>query len=390
MTYSRTSIYTLSLIVAIAGMSQGMTLPLLSILLEDQNVSPWLNGLNASALYIGVLLVSPWIERPMQKYGYRTTIFFGLAAITVTTLLLPFWQGLTVWFLLRLLLGMGDSALHYASQLWVASISPEDRRGRDISLYGFSYGAGFSVGPLFIPLKDFGTWVPFVAMTAFYLIAFVLLLRLPNHFPEQQVRGDRQENRYMTVIRLSWLALLPSFLFGFMESSLNGNFPVYALRLGLTADAVSLLLPSFVVGSLLLQMPLGTLSDKWGRKRVLLTCTATGAICFFALPLAGDNVWLLMAILGVCGAMVGSVYSLGLAYAADLLPKHMIPAAGIIAGVLFSIASIAAPNVNGFLLGGERPWLMFAVLGGMMALYTLFGWFFGSKRPVESAVENNG
>lgn len=58
-------------IVFISGFSQGMLLPLIAILLEEAGTSSTLNGLNAIALYIGIVLASPFIEKPMRRFGYK-------------------------------------------------------------------------------------------------------------------------------------------------------------------------------------------------------------------------------------------------------------------------------------------------------------------------------
>lgn len=171
------------------------------------------------------------------------------------------------------------------------------------------------------------------------------------------------------MLRIGWLSLIPSFLYGFMETSLNGSFPVYALRTGLSLEWVSLILPSFVVGSIILQMPLGTLSDRIGRRQVMLACALVGGIAFFLFPLAGENVWLMMLLLALAGAAVGSFYSLGLAYSADILPAAMVPTAGIIAGINFGIASILAPNVNGVLMELWEPWTMFWLMGALLVVF---------------------
>lgn len=281
---SRYTFYVLILVVAIAGMSQGLTLPLLSILLEEQGVSSVANGFNAAALYIGILFVSPWMELVLQRFGYRTTIIAGMVLVTVTTILFPVFQNYIVWFLLRLVLGVGDTTLHYASQMWVTSIAPPERRGRDISLYGFAYGAGFSVGPLGMLLLPFGVWAPFLAISLFYAVSFHLLRRLHNTHPEQTGKSAKAVNRYSTVLRLGWLALIPPFLYGYMEATLNVNFPVYALRNGISAEWVSLILPAFVIGSLALQLPLGRWSDRVGRKKVMMGAAAVGSLMFFLFP----------------------------------------------------------------------------------------------------------
>ncbi|MDF2682313.1 MAG: transporter [Brevibacillus sp.] len=369
MAASRYTFWVLILVVAIAGLSQGLSIPLLAVLLEKQGVSSMMNGLNAAALYIGMVLISPFLEIPLRKFGYRTTIISGLVLVTVATALIPMFSHLAVWFVLRLLMGIGDSGLHYSSQMWVTKIAAPQNRGRDLSIYGLAYGVGFSAGPLGLNLLPFGLWVPFGTLIILYAVAFGLLGRMKNEFPDEIVQTEKKQNKYAVVLRLGWLALIPSFLYGFMETSLNGSFPVYALRTGLSIEWVSVILPSFVVGSIILQMPLGSLSDKIGRKRVMTACALIGGIAFFLFPLSGENVWLMMLLLAIAGAAVGSFYSLGLAFAADILPASMVPTAGIIAGINFGIASILAPNVNGVLMEVWEPWTIFWLMGAFLLVF---------------------
>lgn len=376
---SRYTIWTLVGIVCIAGMNQGLTLPLLAILLEEQGVSSIANGMNAAAMYVGIILISPWLEVPLRRLGYRSTILFGLLLMTAATICLPFLHGLTVWFILRMIMGIGDSILHYASQMWVAAITPPERRGRDLSIYGLAYGVGFSIGPLGINLLQIGLWAPFITLGVISMVAFFLVNRLKNAFPPPVEQMEKGQNRYVLVVKLAWLALIPSFLYGFMESSLNGSFPIYALRIGLSAEWVSVILPSFVVGSLILQLPLGTLSDRIGRQKVMMLCAITGGLAMLLIPLAEANVWLIMGLLAVAGAAVGSFYSLGLAFASDILPEGMIPIAGIIASVNFSVASIVAPNVNGFFIDYVAPGWMFYLMGSLILFFSVAGMFFKPK-----------
>jgi MFS family permease len=376
---SRFTFWTLILVVAIAGVSQGLTIPLLAVLLENQGVSSVVNGLNAAALYLGMLLISPWLELPLRRIGYRSTILCGLLMVSIATALIPLITHLAVWFVLRLIMGVGDSCLHYSSQMWMTKIAAPEQRGRDLSLYGLAYGIGFSVGPLGLNLLPYGMWVPFAVLCLIYLIAFGLLARIRNEFPDPAADAGKKENRYAAVFRLGWLALIPSFLYGFMETSLNGSFPVYALRTGISVEWVSYMLPSFVVGSIVLQMPLGALSDRIGRKRVMFVCSLVGAAAFSLFPLTGNAVWLMMVLLAIAGAAVGSFYSLGLAYAADILPAGMVPTAGIIAGMNFSVASILAPNVNGYLMQCFEPWTMFLLMALQLTGFAAACLFFKGK-----------
>jgi MFS family permease len=371
----------LILVIIVAGLSQGLLLPLLTILLDQKQISPELNGFNSSALYIGIFCTMFIIEKPVQRFGYKPVIGLGIVLVTVATLLFPMWQNIGFWFVLRLMVGIGDSALHYATQLWIVTNSSKERRGRNISMYGMAYGIGFSIGPLGINLLNAGTWVPFLVVAFFFILVLILLLRLNNEYPERGEKGQALGKRSALTIQMAWFALIPSFIFGYMESTMNSNFPLYGLRLGFDDSTISLLLPTLGIGALLLQLPLGLWSDRIGRKPVLITAGILGAATFLAVPLAGDRVWLIALLLAVAGGMVGSFFSLGLAYAADILPKALIPKANVIGSINYSLGSIIGPTLGGFCILYLTPSSIFYLLGSIFLVFACLGITF--KRTIE-------
>src|SRR5690606_16495922 len=99
MSYEQRRFVILVIIVSISGFSQGMLLPLISIIFEGDGVSSTLNGLNATGLYIGTLLISPFIEQPLRKYGYKPIIILGGALVFVSLFLFPLWKSVMFWFI---------------------------------------------------------------------------------------------------------------------------------------------------------------------------------------------------------------------------------------------------------------------------------------------------
>ncbi|MFC7373605.1 MFS transporter [Fictibacillus iocasae] len=337
-------------IVFISGFAQGMLLPIIAVLLETNGTSSWMNGLNATALYAGILIASPFIEKPLRKFGYKPLILTGLLAVSAAFLLFPVWKLFWFWFVLRLVIGIGDHMLHFSTQTWITSNSPEDRRGRNISLYGIAFGSGFGIGPLMTKLLEYNEDLPFIAAGLLCLVSFVVMNTIKNDFPE--LAGSREsvssmKERYGQVFKMAWPALLPPFGYGFLEATLHGTFPVYALRSGLSLDWVAILLPAFVIGSLVFQLPLGTLSDRYGRKPILLFCLSGGFVSFFLTSFARGEMWLYLTLFILAGVFVGSLFSLGIAYMSDILPKHLLPAGNILAGITFSLGSMAGPVIGG-------------------------------------------
>lgn len=378
---SKLNYFILITVIIAAGLSQGLLLPVLSILLEQKGVSSSLNGLNAAALYVGSFVMTLVAERVLGAIGFKRLIAAGLSLVLVTVLLFPLLPGIKVWFILRLLVGIGDSAINYAAQLWVLLMAPAEHRGRNLSLYGMSYGLGFSLGPAGISLLRFGEAAPFLILAGLFMLALLLVLfKLPNSRPDKVEHNEGQARRFGRSYSLAWYALIPALLYGYMEASLNSNFPVYGLRSGFTTDQIATLLPFAGIGGLLLQLPLGLWSDRYGRKKILIFAGTAGGLAFTLLPIAGGHFVFTLLLLLAAGGLVGSFFSLGLSYAADILPRNLLPAANVVSSFHFSIGSIIGPGIGGLLL--EFGWgsAVFVLLGGFYILFGLTGLLFSPRQ----------
>jgi len=363
-------------IVSISGFSQGMLLPLIAVIFEKDGLSSSLNGINATALYIGILLASPFMEYPLRKFGYRPLIMVGGLIVIISLAMFPLWKSFWFWFFLRFLIGVGDHALHFGTQTWITSFSPENRRGRNISLYGFAFGLGFAVGPLMTPLVKIHEALPFLLSSAMCLIGWVLLFWIKNEYPEEE--GGVGINtlsdtigRFSKVWKYAWVAFLPPLGYGFLESSLSGSFPVYGLRTGLNVTQVSILLTSLAIGGLVTQLPLGVLSDRFGRRKVLTIVLFLGFVCFTAASFLEAYFIPLTISIFVAGMCIGSLFSLGISLMADLLPKNLLPTGNIFCGIFFSFGSLIGPFLGGTFIQFFEGLSFFLIVSGVLLIISL-------------------
>lgn len=360
-------------IVSISGFSQGMLLPLISIIFEKDGISSTLNGLNATGLYIGTLLVSPFMEQPIRKFGYKPIIIIGGLLVFLSLFLFPLWKSVLFWFVLRLFIGIGDHLLHFSTQTWITSFSSKERMGRNIALYGLSFGIGFAVGPLFVPLVSIFEGLPFILSGVLCMVAWSLVFFLDNDFPGHMHSNSAMQgiwSRFAQTIGIAWVAFIPPFSYGFLESSLHAIYPVYALRLAFDVSMVSIILAAFSTGGILSQLPLGSLSDKVGRRKVVLATLMGGAITFGFAGFFETNEWGVVVLFFVAGLFVGSLFSLGISYMADLTPKELLPSGNLLCGIFFSIGSLTGPLVGGLSLQFMEDFSFLWLIS--LLLFTLF------------------
>ncbi|NRD78122.1 MFS transporter [Bacillus sp. BRMEA1] len=378
-------------IVAISGFSQGMLLPLIAVIFEKSGVSSTLNGLNATALYIGILLISPFMELPLRKYGYKPMIIIGGGLVFISIALFPLWQTFWFWFFLRLVIGIGDHSLHFATQTWITSFSPTEKRGRNLSLYGLFFGIGFAAGPLMTPLVKINAALPFLLSSILCLIGWCFVFILKNERPEQEVKLNsfistlKQFNQTM---KFAWIAFLPPFVYGFLESSLNGSFPIYALRKDVDVSSVSLVLSAFAIGSIVTQLPLGVLSDQYGRRRVLMTVGFLGFCSFTAASFFEQNVVGLFLTFLFSGMLVGSTFSLGISYMADLVPKNLLPTGNLLCGIFFSVGSLCGPLLGGLFIKYVQNISFFYLISALLLAVSCIIFLFGRKSLTLEEKEN--
>lgn len=381
----RKRFYILVAIVAISGFSQGMLLPLISVIFEQDGISSTLNGLNATGLYIGTLLISPFMEGPLRKFGYKPVIITGGLLVFLSLFLFPLWKSVIFWFILRMFIGIGDHALHFATQTWITSTSPENQLGKNIALYGLSFGVGFAVGPLFVNLIHIFEGLPFIISGVLCMAAWSLVFFVDNDVPEHMTGTNSATGtfkRFWLTTRIAWFALLPGLGYGFLESTLNSIYPVYALRTRIDISMLSIIISAFSVGGMLTQIPLGHLSDRFGRRRVLLTVLLSGAIIFFAASFNESNAWIIASFFMIAGMFIGSTFSLGIAYMADSTPKELLPTGNLLCGIFFSIGSLSGPFLGGLFIELAHGLSFFLLIAGVLFILFILLFFGGRKRKL--------
>jgi MFS family permease len=143
---------------------------------------------------------------------------------------------------------------------------------------------------------------------------------------------------------------------------------IYARDLGATAAELGLMASSFLLGTFMFQLPGGWVSDKWGRKPLLVFGIAIAGIVSFAF-LLWDNPWYFIALRFVEGAAGGAIQPASNAYVMDSVPAKERGAAFGWLGSAFSAGFMLGPAAGGIMvdtMGYASPF----IFGGVTSLIT--------------------
>ena len=190
------------------------------------------------------------------------------------------------------------------------------------------------------------------------------------------------------LFKLSPLGCVGLFLLGGIFSAQFGMASVYATSAGLELTQITMFTASFFVGALFLQFPIGWLSDRMERRRLILIVAGSAGGASLAAMILGVNFYLLLALSFLIGGLVNPLYGLLLAHANDYLEHDDMASA---AGSLLFINGLGAslgPIVIGWMMaddvfGPSGFFLFMAILLGLMALYAAYRATQRAAIPVE-------
>lgn len=283
----------------------GLCWPLLAIVLERQGVSPWLNGLSASAQMVAVLAVMPVAPALIGALGVVRVIAIGIIGMATCMCLLPVFPNVWAWFPIRFALGLGTELVFISGDIWINQLAEERTRGRLIGVYGMFLHGGFALGPLAIIALGSDDW------TALYVAIAVVLSGLA---PLVAVRGSapaaagKPRARLPHYVRVATALMAAGLMFGLIESATEALLPVYGLKKGLDAESAAFLLTLFVLGAVLGQIPSGWLADHVEPRRLLFAGSLTTLVALAALPMVIEVPLLIWPVMLAMGASLGSFY----------------------------------------------------------------------------------
>ncbi|NVK35153.1 MAG: MFS transporter, partial [Rhodobacteraceae bacterium] len=172
------------------------------------------------------------------------------------------------------------------------------------------------------------------------------------------------------------------FLLGSVYATQSGMGAVFGTKIGLSADQISLFVAMLFAGALVLQYPIGWLSDRMDRRKLILGAALLGGCSCGLGWFTGDNLWALMAAAFLAGGVTTPLYALFLAYTNDSLSADDMPAAS--GGLIFTfgMGAIAGPMVAGWAMQGRGPQAFWLVLGATFAAIVVYAAYRMTRRTV--------
>jgi MFS family permease len=360
------------------GLIFGFQPPLIAFTLSRLGYSSFAIGAVTAASLIAVILCGPLYPRAIVRLGLKRSIVSGIVFAAAILLLMPLWPGAVVWLVLRFIAGCALGLVWIASEIWMNSASGTESRGTVMGIYGTVFSLGIVAGPILLEFTGTRGAQPFVIGAACLLLTLLPLGVL------RQVTGAAQEFTPLRglsgVLRTAPIVMLAALVAGLVESADLTLLPLFGLHSGLDERAALLLVAVFMAGNVVLQVPIGLLADRYGRKTLLGICAVTSCIGPLLLQRCLGAPLLLWPLLVVWGGTLYAFYSQGVALLGEEFAVENLPSANTLFVMVYCLGGVIGPSTGGIAMDLWPNWGLPVLLSGA-ALLMLGGLALSRSRP---------
>ncbi|SUZ96585.1 uncharacterized protein METZ01_LOCUS49439 [marine metagenome] len=340
------------------GLGNGLQGTLSSWRADFEGFSVITTGLVMSGYFVGALFSSLLSPGQIKKTGQiRTYAAYASIASTAILIQILFIEP-PVWFISRFLSGFCIAGIMIIVEGWLNSISSNENRGQIFSMHMIVVWGSLALGQgLFVVDNPAGVNL-FILASILLSISLIPILLANIKAPDNEIQ---ETLNVRDLWRASPSGIITVGLSALASAGFFGVGTIYAIKSGLSISETAIFMTLFIGFGALSQWPLGWLSDKIDRRKVILLCCAGVIGICIVLAIFEFNTTAFLLINGLIGASTLPLYSIGVAQTNDRLePKQMISASGTIVLVYSVFAALGPLTVSFFLSSfGQFGFLLF-------------------------------
>lgn len=371
------SVWALLLGIVLIMLGNGMHFTLMGLRGGIEGFSSTELSIVTSGYFLGFLSGARFTPVLIQRVGH-VRVFAALgsfmsAGLIAFTLMPEPWT----WTVLRIIIGFCMSGIYVVAESWLNNASTNENRGKMLSAYMLAQTIGIIAAQGLLTLGDAGNAALFIGASILVSISFAPILLSVQPAPPVEVAkpGSLKE-----LFAASPLGTIGIFLLGSIYASQSGMGAVFGSAIGLSPNQIALFVAMLFGGALLMQVPIGWLSDRLDRRKVICGTAFLGAVaCGLGWMAQSPPDWLfsdpLVPLMGAAffaGGTTTPLYALLLAYTNDNVPAEDMPATSGGLVFTFGLGAIIGPIAIGFAMDALGPFAFWIVLGGTFTAIVVY------------------
>ena len=327
-------------------------------------------GFMMSGYFVGYFIGARTIPSVISGVGH-IRVFAAFASVASLAILIHsiFINPLT-WFVLRVITGYSMVSIYTIAESWLNDRSSNKNRGKVLSIYMIILYGSMGLGMFMLNFSSPEKFQPFILISVLMsaaLLPILLTKRKPPQF--KKIQSMSLKDLYNS----SPLGMVSAVLYGIVQSALFTLLAVYAAAMNFSIFDISLVTFLLAISGAVSQYPVGYISDKFDRRKVIIYSTFGAAIFAFLaifsvgtmyLPegLGSSKLWfyIFLVLFSVCSL---PMFSLILAHTNDFITRDKFVAAGAGLQFAFGLGAISGPFLCSLLMGlvGNNGFFVFLI-----------------------------
>jgi len=325
-----------------------------------------------SSYFVGFLGGSRVAPLMIRRVGH-VRVFAALGStISAILVLYPMLADPAAWSFLRIIFGFCFSGVYVTAESWLNNATTNDNRGKALSAYMIVQMAGITIAQAIITLGDPSGYELFIIPSILVSLSFMPILLSINPTPAFDTTKPMTLRQLWQVSPTGCVGM---FLMGGVFSTQFGMSAVYGSLAGLSVTQISTFVAAIYIGGLVLQYPIGWMSDRMDRRQLIALTAVAGVVASILGALLGGFFPVLLVAAFFIGGLANPLYALLIAYTNDYLEHEDMAAAS--GGMVFinGVGAISGPLIVGWMMGQVGPvgfWVFLGILMAALAAYSLW------------------
>jgi MFS family permease len=376
-------VLTLLISTALLLMGNGLQGTLLPVRGELEGFSPMALGILGSSYFVGFAAGCFGGPRVIARAGHVRAFAAAVAIASAVVLAHAVTMNPAVWWILRAITGACFATLFMIIESWLNEKSTNEDRGLVFSLYTIIQLTVITLGQLMLMTaepEDF----PLFSVASILISLSAVPLALTRASVPEPIEATRIDFRRL--YQASPIGVVGCLIVGLTNGCFWSLAPLFVQSGGGEAGDVAIFMSATVIGGAIGQWPLGRLSDRIDRRRVIQAAGLGAAIAGASLAWFIESSTTMVLASGVAyGVFAFPLYAISVAHTNDFVaPEGYVQAAsGLL--LVFALGAVVGPVAASALIanwGAESLFLLTAAIHATFVLYVTARMPL-RKRPVE-------
>ncbi|MFW8565886.1 MFS transporter [Orrella sp. 11846] len=346
-------------------------------LTQDGVSQVWIGAI-ISFYYLGLVLGGRLGHTMIVRVGHVRAFAAGAAAVTVTVLLQTLVEDLYAWIVFRFVAGAAMAVQLIVIESWLNEQIENEHRGSIFAIYLVMSGIGTAIGQMAITLYPTLDLRPLTLVAICHVVGLIPIVWTVRLHPAPQLPAPLDIRFFAKKVPS---AMATMFLAGAITASFYSLAPVYIVSMSFDTTDVAAFMTVAVIAGLLAQWPMGWLSDRMSRTKLIKTNSAVllGVTLllwgWFELPL-----WVLLVVSAISGVTQFTLYALAMSFANDMVaPERRVSLAAVML-ISFGAGACVGPLVAGGVMRAVNSDMLYVFMTTCSLLLLLSVRFLGKNK----------